>query len=93
MQSVNAIEGLTLSKKADDRCTIANVQQDVSLDFYAPPESDGTPLTDPSFPTDKKTVAITEDFVFVATHISLEESIEMPLLVAHVDRATHWKTL
>jgi hypothetical protein len=63
------------------------------LDFYTIPESDGTPDIEPSYPDPSTTEIITDDFIFVATDQTVDELLEMPLLVTYVDRNTHWKSL
>ena len=36
---------------------------------------------------------IDDSFLLVANQIALDETLEMPLLILHVDRQKHWKKL
>ena len=48
--------------------------------------SDGTPTITPDYPIDANIKVIEESFLFVGVHNSLEDSLELPLLVAEVER-------
>ena len=58
----------------------------MELDFYTLPESDGTPLVEPSYPDESKTAIVQDDFIFVVSHSQVEETLEMPLFIASIDR-------
>ena len=56
------------------------------------PASDGTPMCSPDYP-EANVGLISNSFVFVVNQQSLDESLDMPLVLVHVDRQTHWKRL
>ena len=69
--------------------------QTCKVELFCVPASDGTPTVTPDYPAmDGKSMGIVENsFVFVANQVSLDESIEMPLAIMHVDKSAHWKRL
>ena len=89
-KKVPEIEGLVLSKNEENESKILNVNQQIELEFFTAPESEGTPAISPN-PDQYPTEIIEDDFIIVVTHNSFEESLEMPLIMAHIDRTPHWQ--
>ena len=90
--SVGNLEGLQLQK--DDMASfIRSASQECSVDLFCLPASDGTPMVTTDFPVSEKTSIIEESFVFVANQVALDESLQVPLAIVHVDKARHWKRI
>ena len=47
----------------------------------------------PDYPAEANIKIIDDSFLFAVVHNSLEDSLELPLLVAEVERQLHWKKL
>lgn len=90
-KSISDLEGFSLSP--DNSLMVANAQQKTSVEFFTAPESDGTPKITPDYPKEANIKVIDNDFLFVAVHNSLEESLELPLFVSEVSRNQNWKKL
>lgn len=89
--TASALEGLCLDKETGEQITAASQSSEVEL--YAVPPSDGTPVMHVDFPATASTKVISQSFVFIANQLGLDESLEMPLLLAHVDKQAHWKVV
>jgi len=46
----------------------------------------------PDYPAGVEVGLIEDSFVFLANQVSLDETLEMPLALVHVDKK-HWKSL
>lgn len=81
--------------KDDQSSYIAKASQKCSIELFTLPASDGTPSISLDYPQvdGSKRGLIDNSFVFVANQVSLDESLEMPLALIHVDRDKHWKKL
>ena len=90
-KQVSELEGFSIS--SDNSLRIASARQNTSVEFFTAPASDGTPKITPDYPADANIKVIDDSFLFVAVHNSLEDSLELPLLVAEVERQIHWKKL
>ena len=90
-----AIEGLQL-RKEDSTSFVSSVDQSCQVELFCLPASDGTPeitLDFPRCPEGQQHGLVEESFVFVANQVNLDDSLEMPFVMVHVDRAQHWKRL
>ena len=82
--NVNELEGFSIS--SDNSLQVANARQKTTIEFFTAPAGDGTPKITPDYPADANIKVIDDSFIFVTVHNSLEESLELPLLVAEVER-------
>jgi hypothetical protein len=64
----------------------------LNIELYAPPLSEGSLLIDPSYPSADETFVVKEPFYVAVTHSYIEETLEIPMMVAHVD-VKYWKKL
>ena len=88
IENVGALEELQLDKDDSDSF-ISSVKQNLSFELFTLPETDGSPLI--SFDDqDQNCGIIDESFVLVVNHVSLDETLGMPLAIVHVDRELHW---
>ena len=92
--NTGAIEGLQLDKN-DQNSFVKQASQTCSVELFTMPASDGTPMCTPDYPAVESANLglIADSFVFVVNQQSLDESLDMPLALVHVDRQTHWKRL
>jgi len=91
---VTQLEGIQLTKD-DPNSFVNDASQVCSAEVFCLPESDGTPRVTPDYPAlaaDKMAI-VESSFIFVANQVSLDESIELPLAIMHVDKSAHWKRL
>ena len=49
-------------------------------------------MISPDFPAGCKVGLVEDSFIFIANQISLDETLDLPLAIVHVDRS-HWKSL
>ena len=89
--SVPQIEGLQLDK-SDQSSFVNQAKQSCQIELFCLPDSDGTPKFVPE-PAGNNLGLIEDSFVFVANQVSLDESLEMPLAMVHVDKNKHWKRI
>ena len=91
MSAIPSLEGLQL-RKDDPDSFVSETSQTCSVELFTMPASDGTPVISPDYPESSKVGLVEGSFAFIANQISLDETLEMPLALVHVDR-DHWKSL
>lgn len=89
--NASGVAGLQL-RKGDKASFVAQAEQECTVELFTAPSSDGTPVISPDYPDGQKVGLVEDSFVFIANQISLDESLEMPLAVIHVDRSL-WRSL
>lgn len=92
--SGNQVEGLQLNKD-DMNSYVRSVFQNCSVEMFCLPSSDGTPMVELNYPVHSpdKIGLVEDSFIFVANQVALDESLELPLAIVHVDKSAHWKRL
>ena len=63
------------------------MHQELAIELYTPPLNEASVIVAPKIPSD---FVVTQPFWIAVTHNMLEDTLETPLIVAHIEER-HWK--